>query len=222
MSKNQINIPFHGYYESIYSYLLDGISTLDEYQIAQNHGYDYQVHGCEHEYITSNNIDIDQEQQEHENKLNYPKMKEEINKIYVEEFVQTFNNETNLNITLIYKDMESPKYYNFSTDRLFATILEEDKEKLYNFASENISAFRGVLLEHCTSYDGFNSSYSNDVNEWVQKPFYDYDHNELNILLYVALQIYNVNIEDFNDSIYEAVHERAICNGAVQYSYIGE
>lgn len=222
MLKNQINVPFSGYYESEYSRLLDNITELDEDTIAINHGYDYQIHGNVNDFITKNNIDIYTEQSEHEEKLNYPKMKEVINKIYVEEYIEQFNNETNLNLSFMYKDMESPKYYNFSTDRLFATISEQDKEKLYNFARDNISAFRRVLLEHCNSYDGFISSYSNDVNEWLGKPFSDYDHNELNILLYVAIDVCNVNIDDFNNSIYEAVHERAISNGNVQCSYIGE
>ena len=89
-----------------------------------------------------------------------------------------------LDTPLVFVELSSPKYYNFSTDRIFVKIsckfIEELKKKIDKFALGK------AILEQFTSRDGFISFYSNDVNEWLgQKE--PWDHNQVCLLLEVLL-----------------------------------
>lgn len=69
-----------------------------------------------------------------------------------------------------YKELTSPRYYNFSTDRLTIDCdIDLDALKKYCL-QDNREAFGKYLYDNWTSYDGFISFVPNNVIEFEQKP----------------------------------------------------
>jgi hypothetical protein len=108
-----------------------------------------------------------------------------------------------------FEKVESPKYYNFCTDRVFFHIAIHDENKFIN-AVKAISSFpklNEIVLRSFTSYDGFYSHYSNDVLDWIDsinnRPL-ELDHNELETLLKAIIETYinTRDIEDFIGNLY--------------------
>jgi hypothetical protein len=100
-------------------------------------------------------------------------------KAYSKEYVNQLNSEIDLNLE--FESLESPKYYNYSTDRIFCNINSADIEKLAEYRNKPI--FAELIKSRFTSRDGFSSFYSNEVADWIEKPLAEYDHNELAVLL---------------------------------------
>lgn len=121
------------------------------------------------------------------------------------------------------KDIYRPKYYNFETDSLIIDIkLNLTKLKKYCFTTHR-EDFNKYLKENFTSYDGFISFISNNINDFIldynQKP----NNKELNTMIeyYLLSQIYgstsNNDFIGFDTSyhyrLYEDVNE-------IQYEHL--
>lgn len=104
-----------------------------------------------------------------------------------------------------FESMDSPREYNFSTDRLFVTVPIAVMESLYKGLDREVLA-KAIESRH-TSYDGFHSFYSNDVEEWIERDFADFDHNEMATILCAAMAPYIDDKRDFNWTICEAIFE---------------
>ena len=77
-----------------------------------------------------------------------------------------------------YKEVDSPKYYNFTTDRVVGLCnLNEIREDIKKYINNNFDAFRKWVKDNHSSYDGFISFYSNNVYDWDLDG--ELDHNEL-------------------------------------------
>ena len=100
---------------------------------------------------------------------------------YSKHYVDFVNSELGL-ASLTYKELVSPKEYNFTTDRIFCTVGYADIRRLYALYRHSDS-FRELIKDQFTSYDGFASFYSNDVADWIEKPFDTWDHNEIGMLI---------------------------------------
>jgi len=102
-----------------------------------------------------------------------------------------------LEIPLTFKEMISPREYNFRTDRIFAEISKEDLEKLKERVDYEMMKAR--VKEEFTSYDGFTSFYDNDYDNWLkqEEPF---DHNQICTLIEAVL---NHDVEFEYDLSYE-------------------
>jgi methylglutaconyl-CoA hydratase len=83
-----------------------------------------------------------------------------------------------------FESLDSPREYNFSTDRLFVTLPLGHLETLREYAGDD--ALREVIEHRFTSRDGFISSYSNNLDDWKAKPLAEYDHNEAGAVLQAA------------------------------------
>lgn len=96
-----------------------------------------------------------------------------------------------------YQKTVSPKYYNFSTDSINCEI-EYDAEKLKEYIKNNMEKYTEYIKRKYTSRDGFSSSYSNDINDWLD--FEDLgDHGLGSVLEFVFL---NENVDQV-DLCYE-------------------
>lgn len=118
-------------------------------------------------------------------------------------WVEAFNEKTGL--SLRFESMQSPKEYNFTTDRVFVEIVSEDFAKLKVLIGGSV--FKKVLKDKFTSYDGFASFYSSNPEdaEW-QKPFDEWDHNQLEALIQTfVLSHITDNIKDFLQTLYYRV-----------------
>jgi len=96
-----------------------------------------------------------------EDKVNY---KETCNN-YCIEFINSINDMLGLNLKFI--KIDSPKFYNYSTDKIEAEINENDFNKLKD-TYLNSSEFVDYVNENSKSYDGFISFY-NGFNEVIKE-----------------------------------------------------
>ena len=81
------------------------------------------------------------------------------------------------NIKIEYVELESPKYYNYETNKIIGTCnYNEVKEDIKSVLNKYHNIFDFVVKKHFTSYSGFISFYSNNYKEW---DFDNLDHNQL-------------------------------------------
>ncbi len=133
---------------------------------------------------------------------------------YCKNYVNAVN--SILELKLEFVEMTSPREYNFSTDRIFCKINKSDLKKLKTVL--NSEEMKNLVKRRFTSRDGFMSFYSNDIEEWKEKPLKDWDYNELGTLLEAWIIKDSTNTsetEEFYDDIdYQAME---YCSGNGQY-----
>lgn len=170
MVKLKINIPFDGFYNSYLDSQID--REIEQYIEDYNNG-----ETGEHApdiAITYNELQI-----------NYSAMRLEIAKAYVSDFQQYLADELEINISLEFELLDSPREYNFATDRIFCLISEADIAKLYN-ETQKLTLINTIKERH-SSYDGFHSFYTTDFEEWKEQPVKEWDCNMLETLLISAI-----------------------------------
>jgi len=88
---------------------------------------------------------------------------------------------------LQFESMDSPREYNFTTDRVYAKISLATCRRLFKKSKqENHETLKARIRASYTSCDGFSSHYSNQLCDWLEKPLIDWDHNELCTLIEAA------------------------------------
>jgi hypothetical protein len=103
----------------------------------------------------------------------------EYTQAFVEPFTALLNGDTGLNVKLEWESVSSPHAYNFSTDRVFATVSFQDVQALFNKVDKTV--FSEVCRDSFTSYDGFWSHYSPDWKTWGSLK--EWDHNQIGTIL---------------------------------------
>lgn len=103
---------------------------------------------------------------------------------------------------MTFESMDSPREYNFTTDRVYATVPLAVMRLLFKrSAAENHATFKAVIAERFTSCDGFISFYSRHLADWLEKPLVDWDHNEFGTLLIAAMRM--AGYDDIRRELYE-------------------
>lgn len=145
----EIQIPFWGFYEGIHD------SNLDD---AIDNAFDY-------DYDSGDDIELDDKfyDAKWSADINWGDIHKGYAKAYTEEFGELFG------LDLKFVELSSPAFYNFSTDRIFASIPKEQLDKLRKDVEAH-EKWAECVKERFTSYDGFWSNYSNDVKdeEWTR------------------------------------------------------
>ena len=178
----EINIPFSGFYESQWSSLLD-------HEAEQTAEYDATERQSEDGIPEPLRLDESVYHDAMYMACNWHNGYIAIAKDYVIAMDTLITDETGLELGLAFKDMTSPREYNFSTDRLFSDISRDSIARMFWFSRtlDKHDTLARIIKERFTSYDGFHSFYSNDVAAWLEKPLSEWDHNELGTLLCVPL-----------------------------------
>lgn len=78
-----------------------------------------------------------------------------------------------------FSGMDSPREYNFTTDRVFANVTAPEFERIK--AATDSDILERIALERFSHRSGFISSYSPDVTDWGD--FADWDLNQLGTLI---------------------------------------
>ena len=159
MANLEIIIPFSGFYYSIHD---DAINSEIERIFS-----DYET-GCD-----VNNGLVDRAHMDG----NFRHFFVEYAKAYVEAFADEFEIPS-----LKFKELDSPREYNFTTDKIVCEIDIRDVRRI--MADIDKKELENRVKERFTSYDGFISFYSNDVNDWPSEVS-DWDCNQLRTLLEV-------------------------------------
>jgi len=66
-----------------------------------------------------------------------------------------------------FEELISPKFYNFSNDSINC-VIDPNTEKIKEYIFNNKEQFCKFLKEQYTSCDGFNSSHSNNFEDWAE------------------------------------------------------
>jgi len=153
-----IQIPFSGFYCSLHDELID-------HELQHAIFTDRQT-GCH------NNDGLSERAYD---KMNWKDLHEE----YAAKYAKNFAYEFGLNLTFV--EMTSPREYNFTTDRIFCDISEEDMLTMFDETTKITLAKWAKKM--FTSYDGFHSFYSNDFLDWGDIRDGQWDCNHLYCLL---------------------------------------
>jgi hypothetical protein len=139
-----------------------------------------------------------------DNNISYAIWQEHLAQEWLKSFEIYFSQIVEEKISFTYEEMTSPKYYNFETDRLFASISMKDAKKLFAKAKEDsFSNLADCIEESFTRRDGFIPHYSSDLEEWLDKPLEKWDHNEIGTLILSFLK----GEHDLNFAIIESMLE---------------
>jgi len=182
MSKQtvSVNIPFHGFYESVWSQEVDHIEQQEaeyfETDRQNEEGVPPELHLTGEQY---GQILMDA--------TDYKSAYQAIARSYVDAFDQTASEQIGFKLGCTFEEMVSPRYYNFETDRLFVRVRYAAICKLFRMSrADGHRHLAKVIAERHTSYSGFHSYYSNDLESWLSKSLKEWDHNELCTLLCAA------------------------------------
>lgn len=179
-----IRIPFSGFYESYWSYLVDSeIEREDEYR---------KENGMEE--VTN---------------WDWNAAAEYICKEYVKGYMKLLKEEFDLDVAFEYDHMYSPKEYNFTTDKIFVRISEEDCKKIYAKVSEekHKEAFLKFIKENYSPRSGSipYERYAYGSQDWVDENF---DEGHYYIMLEYLMDYYEKNGENDGSSHIEYLANR--------------
>jgi hypothetical protein len=166
---HEVVIPFSGFYESWHD---DNIKHAIEELVQDTDGVEYEdLAQALHECCT----------------LPYAEMRAAYAREYAEHMSHKLTQCDGLgSVVLTYQSLDSPREYNFMTDRIVATITTRGVGALYSHVIDNcLTDFQCKVIEQCTSRDGFHSHYDNDYTTWGIP--LEWDHNQLGILIEAAL-----------------------------------
>jgi len=138
-------IPFEGFYCSVYDSIIDGVI---ENEISEG-------------YLT----------EEETEKIDYTNLHLELSKHIFDCILELFNDEFYLftdNDYITFEGLYSPKYYNYSTDKIKAIVSSEIYLTLLN-KFENNNSFTSYVNEVSKSRDGFASFYEG-INQVKKEP----------------------------------------------------
>ena len=136
--------------------------------------------------------------------FNYEQYEEDVRNAWVDgfrenvpEFVLSIENVT----------MWSPRYYNFNHDRLYADVELADNwmDEMRHFIALNYDWLKERIHEDWTSYDGFCSFMSNDVDEWPSYLFEEQDDRYISTM--IGYMMYRANKEIRNDLVMFALDD---------------
>jgi hypothetical protein len=146
-------VPFSGFYESVHS------QTFDDAEEQLSEGLEDETVGTLHERIFMGTT----------YSIAYTKYA----KAYVEAFADM------IGVPLEFESLQSPVFYNFETDRIFAWIADAGCAALTTRVLTDHRDILDTIAEaELTSRSGFASHYSPDVDDWG-----DWDHNLLGLAL---------------------------------------
>jgi len=196
MTKLTIRLPFEGFYNSKYSDTLDSCEEQDAEHFAELDEYEQpkelRLSANDYAEIFFKCAD-------------YSAAYQATARIYVDAFGIWASELLGFDLGLEFESMDSPREYNFATDRVFAYVDSSVVERLLDKNREDgFEALRKRIKDTFTSYDGFISHYSNNLETWTANHLNLWDHNELCTLLESALLVAGAD-EDWQWEVFYAV-----------------
>lgn len=120
-------------------------------------------------------------------------------KDYAKNWLLRFNNMSNLDLEFI--GIDSPKFYNYRTDRIIANVPNECADKMLQYTK--MEDFQQYANEQLTSHDGYVSFFDN-IDDLVIKAYKSDD--DMALLLGLICD-YIIDLEEINEDIYELEYD---------------
>ena len=156
MKKYLTTICFSGFYNTLHDSELD--TTLEQM-------FSDRDTGCTINYDLYNRA-LD--------KMNWRAVHTAYAKEYMDDFMRW------LDLELEFVELNSPRFYNYETDRIFVFITEASLKRAYDRV--DTPALRQLVRERFTSRDGFISFYDANLDDWPSNVF-EWDANQIGTLL---------------------------------------
>ena len=191
-----INMPFPGFYESLLSdevdrYIEQEVEYLVESQTEEKRPA--------HEHLTGSDFfDLFYDC------IDFSKLHELLAHSYCDAQANTLDELFGFPLGIVFESMDSPREYNFCTDRLFAHIPVRVVKLLHAIAESDDGAnLCAVIKYRHSSHSGFISFYPSDCATWIAKNVSEFDHNEIETVLLAAMKVVGVD-DDHQMNIYYA------------------
>jgi len=156
--------------------------------------------------------------------IDYNQYQNDVSKWYTKEVEKMIQTELNINCNLVFECLHSPKFYNFENDSVYIKAIFKSKKELLKIKEliyQNFDYMRDYIKNRCSSYDGFISFYSNNIDYWETKTnkFRDFDNIELEIILEALLNL-TFDKDSFMCNFYDS--EIRLDNYILNYNELNE
>ena len=195
MNKLESTIPFDGFYESFISADIDHQIETD----TQYYSELYDLNEFEQELLCNSFLNV-----------NSYKFYNQIAQDYTNFYIDDLNAKLNyaypdkgFTLKATYKCLESPREYNFKTDRIFIEIEENHAVDFIKHIVQNYKKELEKKIENrFRNRSGFISFYKNTIDLWT-KDFKEWDFN----MIGTCFELFDLEEEDINYSLREYLTE---------------
>lgn len=197
----EVNIPFSGFYESLYSGAIDDFveRDADHYEGEDKAERAPELRLTAHDFAEAMNDALD-----------YKAACKAIAESYTDAFSDIVGEYIGLKLNLSMNTMTSPAYYNFETDKIFASIPWGVVKRLFIISKrDGHKTLSDTIHNRHTSYDGFRSFYNNVLETWLAKPLDTWDYHELGTLLRAVMALKGWTRDDNMDLYYRVTDDGA-------------
>jgi hypothetical protein len=186
-NKTIATIPFQGFYNSLYSYSIEN----EIEQSLEWYTEDYELTEAQRETLSDGYLE-----------KNTSEFYYNVSKDYAEAFIYEIERDTGLSLNARFESMESPREYNFQTDRIFIELPETSAVAFIDYILANHKEeLEKLIAQRFTSRSGFWSNYDNTLEAWGDPS--EWDYNQLGtcfeIFEYLEHEIYD------GHDIYESI-----------------
>jgi hypothetical protein len=166
-------IPFPGFYNTYLDGYIDHHQEQEAEYYADKEKGGYQVTEYSETLQPEHaRISQDEFQELFFTTMDYGVLHRKLAHAYLDAFDHEASEHLNFPIGLRFESMDSPREYNFETDRLFANIPLRTARKLVRHvlrSKQSREHLRNNIERRHASYDGFASFYSTDTAEWAKR-----------------------------------------------------
>ena len=189
MNKLESTIPFCGFYYSFIDADIDHQIEIDTEYYSEL----YDLNESEEELLCNSFLNI-----------NSYKFYNQIAKDYTNFYIDALNERLKgFTLKATYKCFESPREYNFKTDRIFIEIEENHCIEFIEHIVKNYKKeLEKKIEDRFTSRSGFISFYKNSIDLWT-KDFKEWDCN----MIGTCFELFDLEEEDINYSLREYLTE---------------
>jgi hypothetical protein len=162
-NKTIATIPFQGFYNSLYSYAIESEieNSIDYYY------KEYELTEAQRDTLANGYLE-----------KNASEFYYNVSKDYAEAFIYEIERDTGLSLNARFESIESPKEYNFQTDRLFIELPETSAVAFIDYILANHKEeLEKLIAQRFTSHSGFISHYDNTLEAWGDPS--EWDLNQL-------------------------------------------
>ena len=175
-------------------------------------GFDYSWIDSEFDVIAENeseyfaqeyNLSDDKKEEIREDYFsqNFEELKEEICKVYAQNYFNDIEVETDLELDAEFESLGSQQTWLCRLDRFFIEMPTNQVQSLLKWIFDNkYQELEDVVLRRFTAQDGYIPHYSNSLKEWGD--YLEWDHNQIGTALLVFF-----DDSSFNYDIHEKVSE---------------
>ena len=132
---------------------------------------------------------------------NFEELKEEICKVYAQNYFNDIEFETDIELEAEFESLGSQQTWLCRLDRFFVEVPTNKAQSLLKWIFDNkYQELEDVVLRRFTAQDGYFPHYSNNLKEWGD--YSEWDHNQIGTALLVFF-----DDSSFNYDIHEKVSE---------------